>query len=250
MLITREAGAQDDIPVGINNFENFSFVSFVLFVAIEFRLSYNRRMDIRNRSRKRNRIFGIVLLVISVLLAGYSLWPTSYRSEIFEVSSPLLPQKYQLEVRYPRFGPSGENATVEAIWSPAGASADFAAPGEANPVLIAEIQSADIGFDPEGQISTPLQEGIPVRFSWEATAGAAGDGEFNLFFFKAGAEEVNGVFVQQPIWARIFPYTTFAGPGGLKIALLFFAVFGAVFGLSFLLLNSLRSSRVRASTRI
>ena len=53
-------------------------------------------MDIRTRSRKRNRIFGIVLLVISVLLAAYSLWPTSYRTEEFEVSSPLLPQKYRL----------------------------------------------------------------------------------------------------------------------------------------------------------
>ncbi len=223
---------------------------FVLFVAIEFRLSYNRRMDIRTRSRKRNRIFGIVLLVISVLLAVFSLWPTSYRTEEFEVSSPLLPQKYRLEVRYPRFGPAGANASVEAIWSPLGPAADFAAPGEANPVLIAEIQSADIGFDPDGQISTPLQEGIPVRFSWEATAATTGNGEFNLFFFKAGAEEVNGVFVQQPVWARIFPYTTFAGPGGLKIPLLFFAVFGAVFGLGFLLLNSLRTTRSRASSRI
>jgi hypothetical protein len=215
-----------------------------------FRLSYNRRMDIRNRSRKRNRIFGIVLLVVSALLAVYSLWPTSYRTEVFEVSSALLPQKYQLEVRYPRFGPTGENTTVEVTWSPAGPAADFAEPGVANPLLVAEIQSADITFDPDGQMSTPLQEGIPVHFSWEALAATAGDGQFNMFFFKAGAEEVDGVYLQQPVWARIFPYSTFAGGGGLKTPLLFFAVFGAVFGLGLLLMNLIPPSRRRTASHI
>ncbi|MGB7538032.1 MAG: hypothetical protein WBM17_05805 [Anaerolineales bacterium] len=207
-------------------------------------------MDIRNRSSKRNRIFGIALLVVSALLAVYSLWPTSYRTEVFDVSSALLPQKYQLEVRYPRFGPTGENTTVEVTWRPSGPAANFANPGESNPVLIAEIQSGDIAFDPDGQISTPLQEGIPVHFSWEALATAAGDGQFNLFFFKAGAEEVGGVYLQQPIWARIFPYSTFAGPGGLKIPLLFFAVFGAVFGLGLLLMNLITPSRSRTTSHI
>ncbi len=207
-------------------------------------------MDIRSRSRKRNRIIAIALIALSALAAVYSLWPTSYRTEVFEVSSALLPQKYQLEVRYPRFGPTGENTTVEVTWSPAGTAAGFTKPGEANPVLVAEIQSADIGFTPDGQISTPLQEGIPVHFSWEALSTAAGDGQFNLFFFKAGAEEVDGVYLQQPVWARIFPYSTFAGAGGLKIPLLFFAVLGGVFGLGLLLLNSLRQTRSRASSRI
>jgi hypothetical protein len=244
-------------------FEDFSFVLFVLFVAIgsprhsrirewDFpsRLSYNRRMDIRTRSRKRNRIFGIVLLVLSALLAVYSLWPTSYRTEVFDVNSTLLPQTYQLEVRYPRFGPTGENTTVEITWNPVGPAANFATPGEPNPVLVAEIQSADIAFSPDGQISTPLQEGIPVHFSWEALAATAGDGQFNMFFFKAGAEEVDGVYLQQPIWARTFPYSTFAGPGGLKIPLLFFAVLGTVFGLGFLLLQSLRQPVRRTASRI
>jgi hypothetical protein len=214
------------------------------------RLSYNRRMDIRTRSRKRNRIFGIVLLVLSALLAVYSLWPISYRTEMFEIDSTLLPQKYGLEVRYPRFGPSGENAVVEVTWAPAGPAANFTKPGESNPVLVAEIQSADIAFTPDGQISTPLQEGIPVHFSWEALAATAGDGQFNIFFFKAGAEEVDGVYIQQPIWARTFPYSTFAGPGGLKIPLLFFAVFGTVFGLGFLLLQSLRQPSRRTASHI
>ncbi|MBN2084145.1 MAG: hypothetical protein JW748_02905 [Anaerolineales bacterium] len=207
-------------------------------------------MDIRSRSRQRNRIIGIALIALSALAAVYSLWPTSYRTEVFEVSSALLPHKYQLEVRYPRFGPTGENAAVEVTWSPAGTAAEFTKPGEANPVLIAEIQSSDIAFIPDGQISTPLQEGIPVHFTWEALSTTAGNGKFNLFFFKAGAEEVDGVFLQQPVWARIFPYSSFAGAGGLKIPLLFFAVLGGVFGLGLLLLNSLRQTPSRTSSRI
>jgi hypothetical protein len=217
---------------------------------IRIRLSYNRRMDIRTRSRTRNRIFGIILLVLSALSAVYSLWPTGYSEESFEIDSPLLPQKYRLEVRYPRFGPSGEPMTVEATLNPVGPSADFAEPGKANPVLVAEIQSADIGFNPEGQISTPLQEDTAVHFSWDAMTTAPGSGQFNLFFFKAGAQEVEGVYLQQPIWARAFPCTTFLGPGRLKITLLFFAIFGGVFGLGLILLNSLRPKNTRTSARI
>jgi hypothetical protein len=228
----------------------FSYVPFVPFVAIVFPLSYNRRMDIRTRSRQRNRITGIILLVLSALLAVYSLWPTSYRTESFEIDSPLLPQQYRLEVRYPRFGPAGEPTTVEATLHPVGKSADFAEPGKANPVLVAEIQSANIAFDPEGQISTPLQEDTAVHFSWEALVTTSGSGQFNLFFFKAGAQEVEGVYLQQPVWARTFPYTTFSGPGGLKFPMLFFAIFGGVFGLGLILLNSLRQTRGRASARI
>lgn len=207
-------------------------------------------MDIRTRSRSRNRVFGIVLLALSALSAVYSLWPIGYRTETFEIDSPLLPQKYRLEVRYPRFGPSGEPMTVKATLSPVGPSADFAEPGNANPVLVAEIQSADIDFNPEGQISTPLQEDTAVHFSWEAMTTAPGSGQFNLFFFKAGAQEVEGVYLQQPIWARTFPSTTFLGPGRLKITLLFFAIFGGVFGLGLTLLNSLRPRGGRASARI
>lgn len=187
-----------------------------------------------------------MLLVVSILLAVYALWPTSYRTEVFPITSPLLPQRYQLEVRYPRFGPAGEIVTVDATLRPEGETASFPAPGEASPVIVAEIQSASINFSPDGQISTPLQEGKQVHFSWAALAPAAGDGKFNMFFFKAGAEESEGVYLQQPIWARNFPYATFPGPEGWKLPLLFFAVIGGVFGLGFLLMNTLRGSNRHA----
>jgi len=195
-------------------------------------------MQIRNRSRKRNRILGAALLILSLLAAAYSLWPTLYRTEVFSVSSPLLPREYTLEVRYPAFGPSGENASVDAYWNPAEPAADFALPGEPDPVLVAEIQSAALDVAPAGQISTPLQEGNTAHFSWEARSPAAGEAQFNLFFFRAGAEQVAGVYLQQPVWARSFPYRTFAGPRGMKFPLLFFAVFGGLFGLAFLLRNT------------
>jgi hypothetical protein len=217
-----------------------SYSSVISLLSRPLCVSYNRDMDIRTRSRKRSRIFGIALLAASVLFAAYCLWPTAYRSESFSVVSPLLPQEYQLEVRYPRFGPAGDTAGVDAYWRPKGQAVNFNTPGQSNPVLVAEIQSADIAFSPNGQISTPLQEGKEAHFSWEASSTAAGDGTFNLFFFKAGAEQTEGIYVQQPVWARSFPYSSFAGPGGLKIPLLFFAVFGAIFGLGFLLRDSLR----------
>ncbi len=199
-------------------------------------------MEIRNRTRKRNRIFGIVLFVVSILLAVYALWPTSYRTEVFSIRSNLLPQRYQLEVRYPRFGPAGEIVTVDATLRPEGETAAFPPPGEASPVIITEIQSATVNFSPAGQISTPLQEGKQVHFSWSALSPAAGDGKFNLFLFKAGAEESEGVYLQQPVWARVFPYDTFTGPEGWKFPLLFFAVLGGSFGLGFLIMNTLRGT--------
>jgi len=197
-------------------------------------------MQIRSRSRKRNRIISAVLLILSLLMAVYSLWPTIHRTEVFSISSPLLPQGYKIEVRYPAFGPAGEKVAVDADWKPQGPAGDFPGPGEPNPVIVAEVQSGTVNFSPDGQISTPLQEGKSIHFSWEARARAAGEGQFNLFFFKAGAEEVDGVYLQQPVWARSFPYRTFAGAGGLKFPLLFFAAFGAMFGLGLLLRNTLR----------
>lgn len=207
-------------------------------------------MNIRNRSRKQNRVLGILLLSVSALFAVYCLWPTSYRTETFSVESPMLPQKYELVVRYPRFGPTGTETSVEAYWRPQDSSADFNPTGQPNPVLVAEIQTADFTVSPDGQISTPLQEGKQAHFSWEVFSTSAGGGSFNLFFLKAGAQETEGVFVQQPIWARTFPYDTFPGPGGLKAALLFFAVFGGIFGLGFLLRNMLQQSRASSKTGI
>jgi hypothetical protein len=197
-------------------------------------------MHIRTRSRKRNRIFGAGLLVLSLILAVYALWPTAFRTEVFAVRSENLPQAYQIEVRYPAFGPSGETMPVRAVLKPEGEAASFARPGESQPIIAAEVQSATVNFTPSGQISTLLQEGREVRFSWEAEATAAGEGQFNMFLFRAGAEEVEGVFLQQPVWARSFPYRTFPGAGGLKLPLLFFAAFGTVFGLGFVLLPALR----------
>ncbi len=197
-------------------------------------------MQIRTRSRKRNRIFGAILLVLSLLLAVYALWPTLYRTEYFTVRSPLLPQEYQIDVRYPFFGPSGEKKSLQVVLRPVGETANFTSPGTPNPVIVAEVQSATVNFSPSGQISTPIQEGKAVHFSWEAQATSAGEGQFNLFFFKAGGEEVDGVYLQQPVWARSFPYRTFPGAGGLKFPLLFFAVLGGTFGLGFVLINTIR----------
>jgi hypothetical protein len=196
-------------------------------------------MQIRARSRKRNRIIGIVLLAASALTAVYVLWPTSYRTETFSVRSDLLPQAFQLTVRYPRFGPSGEPVTIEADWQPEGEAAAFAKPGESNPILVAEIQSPEIDVEPEGQSSTPLQQGKPAHFEWQALASSSGDGRFNMFFYRAGVEQSGGVYIQQPVWARTFPYQTFPGPGSMKYPMLFLAVFGAIFGAGFLIRNSL-----------
>lgn len=197
-------------------------------------------MEIRARSRHRNRIVGIVLIVLAAAALVYALWPTSYRTEVFTVSSNLLPQNYELRVKYPRFGPSGERTTVEATLNPIGATGKFPGPGEPGPVLVAEIQSADVGLSPEGQISTPLQPGTPVRFSWQMQSAAAGGAKFNLFFFVAGAQQVEGVYLQQPLWARIFPYDTFPGPGGFRYPLIFFAVLSGAFGLALSLRRLLR----------
>jgi hypothetical protein len=197
-------------------------------------------MEIRARSRRRNRVIGIVLIVLAAAALVYALWPTSYRTERFTVSSSLLPQNYELKVTYPRFGPSGEQPTVEAVLNPIGAAGKFPGLGEPSPVLVAEIQSADLGLAPEGQISTPLQPATPVRFSWRVQTSAAGGAEFNLFFFVAGAQQVEGVYLQQPLWARIFPYDTFPGPGGFRYPLIFFAVLAGAFGLSLSLRRLLR----------
>jgi hypothetical protein len=196
-------------------------------------------MEIRTRARNRNRILGIVLLAAAAAMAVYGLWPTSYRTETFELESNLLPQRYQLEVRYPRFGPSGEIVSITAVLQPEGETASFPPPGEASPVIVAEIQSASITFSPTGQISTPLQEGKPVHFSWSALSATAGGGEFSMFVFKSGAQQADGVYLQQPVWARTFPYDAFPGPEGLKLPLLFFAVFAGVFGLGLLAVNTL-----------
>jgi hypothetical protein len=209
----------------------------VIFRGVNFqtRLAYNRGMEIRTRSRNRNRIIGIILFVLAAVATVYALWPISYRTETFTVHSNLLPQNYELEVRYPRFGPSGEAVTVDAYLRPVGEPGPFPAAGEAGSVLVAEIQTAELNASPPGQISTPLQPGTPVHFSWRMEPAAAGAAKFNLFFFIAGAAEKDGVYLQQPLWARVFPYDSFAGPGGFKYPLIFFAVFGGGFGLALIL---------------
>jgi hypothetical protein len=199
-------------------------------------------MEVRQRARKRNRIIGIVLIVLGLLLAAIALWPTFRRTEVFSIESELLPQRYRLEVRFPVFGPAGDKAAVNLKLKPEGDTADFPAPGEPNPVVVAEIQSSTVNVKPDGQISTPLQSGKGVNFSWEIESLAAGESQFNLFLLRAAAEEVNGVYLQQPVWARSFPYRTFSGAGGLKVPLLFFAVFGGLFGLGLLAQNAVRGS--------
>ncbi|MBN1437816.1 MAG: hypothetical protein JW929_00265 [Anaerolineales bacterium] len=205
-------------------------------------MSYNPGMDIRRRSRRNHRVIGIVLAAAAALLATYALWPTSYRTESFLIESSLLPQDYLLEVRYPRFGPAGEIVSVNAILRPQGAAADFPPAGEASPVVVAEIQSATLNVAPAGQISTPLQMDKPAHFYWSLLRPAAGSGQFNLFLFKAGAADAQGVYVQQPVWARSFPYSAFPGPQGWKYPLLFFGVLGGVFGLGLLALNLLQGA--------
>jgi hypothetical protein len=200
-------------------------------------------MQIRNRSRHRNRIFGAALLAVSLILAAYALWPTFHRTETFALQSALLPQGYEIEVRYPSFGPSGESVPVDATLRPVGETAEFSVPGQPNPAIVAEVQSATAAFTPAGQISTSLQEGKAVHFAWKAEVTAAGEAQFNLFLFRAGAEEVDGVYLQQPVWARSFPYRTYPGPGGMKFPLLFFAVLGGVFGLGFVLIHTVRPAR-------
>jgi hypothetical protein len=205
-------------------------------------------MEIRQRSRRRNRIIGAILFGVSVLMAGFALWPTIYRTEVFPLRSDLLPQEYQMEVQYPALGPSGDTVTLTVSLKPVGSASPSDSSQGASGALVAEVQSPTVIVDPSGQISTAMPAGKTLHLSWKAQSQTTGDQQLNLFLFKEGAEQANGVFLQQPIWARSFPFKTFAGPGGLRIPILYLASFGILFGLGFLLMNSLprNSSRSRA----
>jgi hypothetical protein len=190
------------------------------------RLSYNPRMEIRRRSRRRNQILGAVLFSVSVLFAGFALWPTIYRTESFPLHSDLLPQDYQLAVQYPALGPSGDLVALKVSLKPVGAAPSPDSSLNPSAGLVAEVQSPTVAVEPSGQILTVLTQ-------------TAGNQQINLFLFKEGAEQANGVFLQQPLWARSFPFKTFAGPGGLRVPILYLSSFGILFGLGFLLMNSL-----------
>jgi hypothetical protein len=196
-------------------------------------------MDIRQRSRKRNRTIGAILFGGSVLFAGFALWPTIYRTESFSLRSDLLPQEYRLEVQYPALGPSGDVVTLKIALKPVGSAPASDSSQGSSPALVAEVQSPSVSIDPSGQILTALTAGKTLRMSWTAQSQTAGNQQINLFLFKEGAEQANGVFLQQPLWARSFPFKTFAGPGGWRVPLLYFSSFGILFGLGLLLMNSL-----------
>ena len=196
-------------------------------------------MEIRRRSRKRNRMIGAILFGVSVLAAGFALWPTIYRKEVFSLRSDYLLQEYQMEVQYPAFGPSGDTVTLTVSLKPVGSASPSNPSQAAIGALVAEVQSPTVIVDPSGQISTAMPAGKTLHLSWKAQSQTAGDQKLNLFLFKEGAAQSDGVFLQQPIWARSFPLKTFAGPGGLRIPILYIASFGILFGLGLLLMNSL-----------
>ena len=196
-------------------------------------------MEIRQRSRRRNRIIGAILFSVSILFAGFALWPTIYRTENFPLRSDLLPQEYQLEVQYPALGPSGDAVTLKVTLKPVGPAPATDSSQGLSPGLVAEVQSPTLAVDPSGQILTALTAGKTLHMSWNALSQAPGEGHINLFLFKEGAEQANGVFLQQPLWARSFPFNTFAGPGGMRVPILYLSSFGILFGLGFLLMNSL-----------
>jgi hypothetical protein len=211
-------------------------------------------MEIRQRSRRRNRIVGAILFGVSVLFAGFAIWPTIYRTENFLLRSDLLPQEYQLVVQYPALGPSGDTVTLKVTLKPVGPAPAADSSQGLSPGLVAEVQSPSLVVDPSGQILTALTAGKTLHMSWKALSQAPGEGHINLFLFKEGAEQANGVFLQQPLWARSFPFNTFAGPGGMRVPILYLSTFGILFGLGFLLMNSLggnsRRGRPPASGKI
>jgi hypothetical protein len=202
-------------------------------------------MEIRQRSRKRNRTFGAILFGVSVLCAGFALWPTIYRSERFTLHSDLLPQDYRLQVEYPALGPSGDMVTLKVSLQPVGAAPAPDSQLQPSPALVAEVQSPSVAVDPSGQILTALTAGKTIHLSWRAQSQSAGDQQVNLFLFKEGAEQANGVFLQQPLWARSFPFKTFSGPGGMRVPILYLSTFGFLFGLGFLLMNTLAGKSAR-----
>ena len=95
-----------------------------------------------------------------------------------------------------------------------------------------------------------LTAGKTLHLSWNALSQTTGQGQINLFLFMEGAEQSNGVFLQQPIWARSFPFNTFAGPGGLRFPILYLSSFGILFGLGLVLMNSIRRNRHTAGGKI
>jgi hypothetical protein len=194
-------------------------------------------MEIRQRSRRRNQIIGAILFSASVLTAGFALWPTIYRTEVFSVRSDLLPREYQMEVQYPALGPSGDTVTLTVSLKPVDSSSAPNPSPSAIGALVGEVQSSTMIVDPSGQISTAMPAGKTLHLSWRAQSQTTGDQELNLFLFKEGAEQANGVYLQQPIWARSFPLKTFTGPGGMRIPILYISSFGILFGLGFLLMN-------------
>ncbi len=206
-------------------------------------------MEIRQRIRRRNRIIGAILFGVSILFAGFALWPTIYRTESFPLHSDLLPQDYQVQVQYPALGPSGDNVTLTVALKPVGSTPASDSASGYSPALVAEVQSPTLEVDPSGQILTALTAGKTLHLSWKARSQSSGDGQINLFLFKEGAEQSNGVFLQQPIWARSFPFKAFAGPGGMRVPILYLSSFGILFGLGFLVMNSLgeKSRRGRST---
>jgi hypothetical protein len=182
---------------------------------------------------------GAILFGVSVLFAGFALWPTIYRSESFTLHSDLLPQDYRLQVEYPALGPSGDTVALKVTLKPVGAAPAPESQPNPSPALVAEVQSPSVAVNPSGQILTALTAGKTIHLSWRAQTQSAGNQQVNLFLFKEGAEQANGVFLQQPLWARSFPFKTFAGPGGLRVPILYLSSFGILFGLGFLLMNSL-----------
>jgi hypothetical protein len=193
-------------------------------------------MHNRQRNRKRNRIASGVFLGICILLVGLALFPAIYRSEHFAVTSDSLTGTYSLVVEYPLISPPGSEIRVKAVLQPEGATSAPANPGMA----VAEIQSDTLLFSPSGQISAPLTADHAVTYSWSAETNTPGTENFSLFLFVQGTKEVNGVFLQQPLWARSLAWQVIPGVGSLKIPILFLATLGGLFAFGILLQNSLR----------
>jgi hypothetical protein len=193
-------------------------------------------MDYRNRSRKRNRITGAVLLAVSLLVILFALWSTIYRTESFTIRSTLLANDIRIAVTYPILGMVGETAEVKVSLRSGGSSSSEGA----GVLIVGEIQSGSLSVQPSGQISQMIAPGKGTTFTWHVETSRTGRQEIRLFIFKEGVVKIDSTYLQQPLWARLFIYQTYPGLAGLKFFLLYLAAFTGLIGLGLVVRNSLR----------
>lgn len=184
------------------------------------------------------RVFGLVLLFVSLAGLAWGYWPLPEQSRSLAVSVaemippelsldeggelPFMDQPRLLLLEWPSVIRAGEVSTVRLVLdvSGQGSPSSQPMPGRDNPYTVlaeARLELPGVPHTPLGEISQAFLPGRPVMFSWFLRPAEAGEAQGTIwlhlrFIPVAGGLEVRQVLTAQRIDLRVIDWLGLSGP--------------------------------------